>query len=167
LGYIALDLAATGGRKVSVEQLNRRNLIVLSGLLAPWFLVLPVPVLVAEDVTIAIKGYDPVAYFTVGKAVRGSPSITHQWDEHRYLFSSTENRKRFIADPVRYAPYFTDLCAMALSKGKVKEANPEFWLISDGKLFLFASEGAVGRFGEALAENLSQAERNHALLHKR
>ena len=37
----------------------------------------------AEDVPLAIKGYDPVAYFTEGKPTPGVPEIEYEWDEHR------------------------------------------------------------------------------------
>jgi hypothetical protein len=33
----------------------------------------------AEPVPLAIKGYDPVAYFTDGKPMRGLPDIAYEW----------------------------------------------------------------------------------------
>jgi hypothetical protein len=69
----------------------------------------------SEKVPLAIKGYDPVAYFTVGKPAHGLPEIEYQWDEHRYRFSSAEHRELFRADPVRYAPQFANFSAMALT----------------------------------------------------
>src|SRR5258707_877068 len=91
----------------------------------------------AEKAPLAIKGYDPVAYFTIGTPTRGLPEIEHEWDEHRYRFSQLKHRELFKADPVRYAPQFGNFCAMALTKGELDEANPESWLISDGKLRSF------------------------------
>src|SRR5215203_3395278 len=92
---------------------------------------------VAADEPLAIKGYDPVAYFIDARPTRGRADIQLTWDERRYQFASEENRARFKADPVRYAPQFADYCAMALSKGELVEANPENWTIADGKLFIF------------------------------
>ncbi len=60
----------------------------------------------AEAVPLAIKGYDPVAYFTDGKPTHGLPDIEYEWDEHLYRFSSAKHRELFKADPVRYAPQF-------------------------------------------------------------
>src|ERR1700741_1149939 len=91
----------------------------------------------AENALLAIRGYDPVAYFTDGMPVRGRPDIEYEWDERRYRFSRAEHRELFKADPVRYAPQFAGFCAVALTRGEVDEANPEYWLISDGKLYLF------------------------------
>ena len=52
-------------------------------------------------------------------------------------FRGAEHRELFKADPVRYAPQFGNFCAMALTRGELDEANPENWLISDGKLYIF------------------------------
>ena len=103
----------------------------LVSLSAALFLPSP-PSMADEKLPMAIKGYDPVAYFTLDKAVLGKPDIEYEWDEQRYRFVSAEHRELFKADPVRYAPQFTNFCAMALARGEVHEANPEYWLVSDG-----------------------------------
>src|ERR1700683_2352457 len=94
-----------------------------------------------REVPLAIKSYDPVAYFTLGKPTRGLPDVEFEWDGYRGRFSSTENRELFRADASRYAPQFGNYCAMALAKGEVVVADPENWLISDGKLYIFAKLG--------------------------
>jgi hypothetical protein len=45
----------------------------------------------AEKAPLAIKGYDPVAYFTDGRPKRGLPEIEYEWDEHRYRFFRAEH----------------------------------------------------------------------------
>jgi hypothetical protein len=40
---------------------------------------------------IAIKGYDTVAYFTMGKPVRGSDQFTYEWNGAKWMFSSREH----------------------------------------------------------------------------
>ena len=117
-------------------RLNRRVALGLTALVIAYALA-TAPSAVAQDVPLAIKGYDPVAYFTVGKPTRGLPEIEYEWDEHRYRFASAEHRELFKADPVRYAPQFGNFCAMALTRGELDEANPENWLISEGKLYIF------------------------------
>ena len=87
---------------------------------------------------VAIKGYDTVAYFTVGKPTKGNPAISEVWDGTRYLFSSEENRKLFAANPDKYAPQFSGYCAASLAHGVKLEAEPENFIISDGRLYLFA-----------------------------
>lgn len=120
----------------------------------------------AENVPLAIKGYDPVAYFTVGKPTHGLSGIEYEWDEHRYLFSSVGDRELFKADPVRYAPQFGDYCAMALAQGEIVVADPENWLISDGKLYIFGKPSPAGpdQFRRDLAGNIAKANQNRPIL---
>jgi hypothetical protein len=118
----------------------------------------------AESFSLAIKGYDPVAYFVFGKPTPGLPSIEYEWDEHRYRFSSEEHRELFKADPVRYAPQFAQFCAMALSRGEIVEANPEFWLVIDNNLYIFGKPTGPALFKQNLAENIARANRNRALI---
>jgi hypothetical protein len=123
----------------------------------------------ADKAPLAIKGYDPVAYFTTGSPTRGLPEFEYQWDEHRYLFVSAAHRDLFKADPVRYAPQFANFCAMALSKGELDEADPENWLISDGKLYIFGKPRPMGPelFQQDLAGNIAKANENRPLILKR
>jgi YHS domain-containing protein len=126
------------------------------------------PSVAAENAPLAIKGYDPIAYFTTGHPMRGRPEFEYEWDELRYRFSSAEHRELFKADPVRYAPQFGNFCAMALTKGQLDEANPENWLISDGKLYIFNKAAPMGPalFEQDLAGNIAKANRNRALIEK-
>ena len=87
----------------------------------------------ATELPLAIKGYNPVAYFTLQRATPGVGKFEYQWDEHRWQASSAAHRELFKADPVRYAPQFANFCAVALSRAEVREVNPEYWLISDDK----------------------------------
>ncbi|MFZ2648997.1 MAG: YHS domain-containing (seleno)protein [Burkholderiaceae bacterium] len=86
---------------------------------------------------VVLKGHDPVAYFTEGRPVKGSPSIGHDWDGERYLFATVANRDKFVADPERYAPQFGGYCTGSMAKGVRLEADPEAWIISGGRLYVF------------------------------
>jgi YHS domain-containing protein len=123
----------------------------------------------AETVPLAIRGYDSVAYFAVGKPMPGLPEFEYQWGGQRYQFSSGEHRELFKADPVRYAPQFGNFCAMALSKGELVVADPENWLISDGKLYVFGKPAPAGPalFQKDLAANIAKAEQNRPLIQQR
>jgi hypothetical protein len=126
-----------------------------------------IPSVAAESAPLAIKGYDPVAYFTVGSPVRGLPKIEYEWDEHSYRFSRPQHRELFKADPVRYAPQFAGLCAISLSRGAIVEANPEYWLISEDKLYIFGGPAGPKLFQRHLARNVAKANENRALIPKR
>lgn len=119
-----------------------------------------------EKAPLAIKGYDPVAYFTDGKPASGVPEFEYEWDEHRYRFASAEHREVFKADPVRYAPQFADFCAMSLAQHEIVEADPENWLIRDGKLYLFGKSIGPDLFQKDLAANVARANQNRDLIQK-
>jgi hypothetical protein len=152
-----------------MQALSRRNVVRLALLVAASPFVQSMRSTAAESATLAIKGYDPVAYFTIGAPVRGLPEIEYEWDEYRYRFSRAEHRELFKADPVRYAPQFGNFCAMALTRGELDEANPENWLISDGKLYVFGKPAPMGPalFQQDLAGNIAKANQNRALTHAR
>jgi hypothetical protein len=150
-----------------MHNLSRRSAFRLVLLVAALPLVTSVPS-VANDTPLAIQGYDPVAYFTDGKPTPGMPEYEYQWDEHRYRFANAKHRDLFKADPVRYAPQFGNYCAMALALGKVVVANPENWLVSGNKLYVFGSPAPKGPelFEKDLAANISKANQNRPILPK-
>ncbi len=110
---------------------------------------------------LALKGYDPVAYFTEGRPIQGKSDYEYVWDEARYHFASGEHMAMFRADPDRYAPQYAGSCAGAIALGVKIEANPENWLISDGRLFVFAGKEAQASFS---ADQVAAADRNWKLL---
>lgn len=125
------------------------------------------PVRAAGPVPLAIKGYDPVAYFTLQRATPGREAFAYDWDEHRWQFASAKHRDLFKADPVRYAPQFANFCAVALARGEVREANPEYWLISEGRLYLFGKSVGPDVFRKNAAGTIESANQNRALLPKK
>jgi hypothetical protein len=123
-------------------------------------LAIPIPGFAADGAPLAIKGYDPVAYFTIGQPVRGLPEIEYEWDEQRYRFARAEHRELFKADPVHYAPQFAGFCAVALTRGEFDEGNPEYWLVSEGKLYLFGKPIGPALFQQDLVGNLAKANQS-------
>ena len=55
---------------------------------------------------LAIKGYDPVAYFMQGKPLRGSEELTYQWMGSEWRFASAEHLHLFKSNPHKYAPQY-------------------------------------------------------------
>ncbi len=84
----------------------------------------------------AIKGYDPVAYFTESKPVLGNVEFTYTWKDANWYFASAENREKFKAAPEKYAPQYGGYCAYGVAKGYAVKIEPEAWEIVGGKLYL-------------------------------
>ena len=81
----------------------------------------PVDPVNKDGSSVAIKGYDPVAYFKQGKPVKGNPSLTEDWMGAKWQFSNPESRELFKANPAQYAPQFGGYCAWAVSHGYTGE----------------------------------------------
>jgi hypothetical protein len=85
---------------------------------------------------IAIGGYDPVAYFTEGRPVKGAPSLAAQHQEATFWFASAANRDRFLADPRRYAPQYGGFCAYGVAEGYRATTEPDAFTLHEGRLYL-------------------------------
>lgn len=87
---------------------------------------------------VAIQGYDPVAYFKQGKALKGKKELIATYEGVIYQFSSVANKDLFVKNAASYEPQYGGWCAYAMgSSGEKVEINPETFKIIDGKLFLF------------------------------
>ena len=87
---------------------------------------------------IAIKGYDPVAYFTQNKAVKGKKELAVSHQGILYYFSSAENKEAFKANPFKYEPEYGGWCSYAMgNSGEKVSIDPETFKIVNGKLYLF------------------------------
>lgn len=97
------------------------------------------PIVLQNKDGIAIKGYDPVAYFTDNAAVRGLPSLTAAFGGATYCFSNEANRNLFLGSPSHYAPAYGGWCAWALANGNgsLVPIDPRSFLVEDERLYLF------------------------------
>lgn len=84
----------------------------------------------------AIRGYDPVSYFTAGKAEKGSEEFSYRWANVTWLFARKENLEAFQANPEKFAPQFGGFCAYGASEQHKSPTDPEAWTIVGGKLYL-------------------------------
>lgn len=108
---------------------------------------------------LALEGYDPVAYFTDKKPVRGRPEFTAEHEGATYQFSSAAHRKLFSDRPVGYVPAYGGYCGYAASVGKVRPVKPSLWSVVDGQLILQHSTGAVELWEKDIPGNKARAER--------
>ncbi len=109
---------------------------------------------------VAIRGYDPVAYFTEQKPVEGNPELSLDWNGAIWRFVSAENRDRFVAEPTKYAPQFGGYCAWAVAHGYVYDADPEVWRISEGKLYLNFDQEVQAKWSQDIPGWVAHAEEN-------
>ena len=108
----------------------------------------------------AIRGYDPVAYFTEGKSVKGNDNLTFHWKDANWYFSSTENLNSFTKNPDKYAPQYGGYCAYGMSEGHKAPTDPDAWTIVDGKLYLNYSKDIRTKWREGEKERIDKADKN-------
>src|SRR5205823_5722753 len=104
-----------------------------------------------------LSGYDPVAYFTDGHPEKGSAEFAAAFDGATYWFKNAEHRGLFVADPDRYAPQFHGYCAINVSRGGKYEADPQAWVIADGKLYVFGGKEGIPIFQQQTASIVQKA----------
>jgi len=117
-----------------------------------------------QTARVALEGYDPVAYFVDGGPVKGVPAFSFTFDDAIYYFASAEHQKMFAADPDRYAPQYSGYCTVGLSLGMRLEADPQSWVISNGRLYVFAAMEGPSRFAGDAAGTIAKADANWAAL---
>jgi hypothetical protein len=109
---------------------------------------------------VAIGGYDPVAYFTDGRPIKGSPSFSVPFDESDYFFASAEHQRLFTTDPDRYAPQYGGYCAIGVSVGEKAEVDPESWTISNDRLYVFHYKRNMQEFAIDGSNIIAKADTN-------
>jgi hypothetical protein len=95
----------------------------------------PIPA-INNDAGLALKGYDPVAYFTDRKPLSGDSSLTAQWHGVTWRFVSAAHRDSFLTAPERYAPQYGGYCAFAIAHDWIADIDPGQWAVVGGKLYL-------------------------------
>ncbi|MBK1698566.1 YHS domain-containing protein [Rhodovibrio salinarum] len=113
----------------------------------------------AED-GIAIRGYDPVAYFDQGAPVKGSAEHSLTWQGVTWQFASAAHRQAFQDTPEKYAPAYGGYCAYAVAKDQLASIDPTAWRIVDGKLYLNYSASIQDTWEEDIPGYIKQAEIN-------
>jgi len=109
---------------------------------------------------LAVGGYDPVAYFTEGKPVKGDARFETSFQGVQWRFASAENRDRFVAAPQRYAPQYGGYCAWAVSEGKTASGDPMFWKIVDQKLYLNYDADVQKKWEKDVPGHIRKADQN-------
>ena len=83
----------------------------------------------------AIDGYDPVAFFTDQKPVKGKKEISYVWNGATWYFASQENAKAFKQQPEKYAPQYGGYCAYGTADGHKAPTKIDTWTVVENKLY--------------------------------
>jgi YHS domain-containing protein len=131
----------------------------LSPLAVPSALAEPAAYLNVQDGGVAVHGYDPVAYFTIGKPTPGKADFTATYEGATYRFASAENLALFRKDPARYAPQYGGWCAYGVAKGAKADGDPNVWKVVDGKLYLNVTPHIGRKWSKNIPGYLKESER--------
>ncbi|MCB2110062.1 MAG: YHS domain protein [Defluviimonas sp.] len=107
---------------------------------------------------VAISGYDPVSYFTKGKAEQGRPDFALMWRGATWYFSTEESREAFEMNPSAYAPQYGGYCAYAMAKGAIASSMPDAFTIHEGKLYLNNSLEVRSIWQQDIDRNIRSAD---------
>jgi len=135
-------------------------------------LLIPFPAVAIEPVNktpagVAIKGYDPVAYFADGKPQKGRKEFEYVWMGAKWHFAGAKHRGLFIRSPEKYAPQYGGYCAYAVSRGTIADIDPEAWDIVDGRLYLNLSKKIRDQWSKDIPGNIKRANANWPIIIKR
>jgi len=134
-------------------------------------LLLPAGTVRADEVKVAIGGYDTVAYFSEGKPLPGQKDYEYVWHNLRWRFSKGANRDLFARDPDKYAPQYDGYCAMGVGANGDEAAHkdtvdPEAWAIVDGKLYLAHNRHWIEAWKENAREYIREGDREWTAVSK-
>jgi YHS domain-containing protein len=106
-----------------------------------------------------LKGYDTVAYFKQGKALKGNPAIESTYQGVTYLFVSAANKADFDKDPAKYVAQYGGFCAYAVANGVIAAPDAaEVFTVYKGKLYIGGNPDALKSFKTHIDENIEKAD---------
>ncbi len=106
----------------------------------------------------AIKGFDVVAFYKDGRPSKGSDSLSWQWKEATWLFSSQANLDSFKVSPERYAPQYGGYCAYGTAEGHKAPTETDTWTIINGKLYFNYNKKVKEMWSKKQGELIKQAD---------
>lgn len=118
------------------------------------------PAVNVDSAGLAMRGYDPVAFFTEGKPAVGNAAHRVEWNGATWQFASAQSLAAFQASPERFAPQFGGYCAWAVSQHYLAPGDPNFWKIVDGKLYLNANARAKELWEADQADAIARGHTN-------
>jgi hypothetical protein len=122
------------------------------------------PAQAGNQLAVAISGYDATS-FHAGQPQRGIPRFNTTYNGAVWFFTSEATRDRFRADPAKFAPQFDGYCAWAASQGYKAPANPDYWRVVDGKLYMQVHEQAQTNWLRDIPGNIAKGNENWPRMH--
>lgn len=107
---------------------------------------------------VLLRGFDPVAYFTLNKATPGSPDITARYHGVIVYFANDKHREMFQREPERYFPQYGGFCANGAVYAIYLGGEPETFEIIDRRLFIFGGSRSRAYFMMDRDRNLKLAD---------
>jgi YHS domain-containing protein len=111
-------------------------------------------------INVMLRGYDPVAYFEQGKAVRGKRSIWSTYNGVTYFFASTADKTKFDQNPKKFEPQYGGFCARSMANGRKVKSDPTLFSIHQGKLYVHSTPALKSQFTSDPATHISRADNN-------
>lgn len=109
---------------------------------------------------LAIDGYDPVAYFTEMKPVKGSPEFRADYQGSTFHFVSVAHRDAFTADAEKFVPQYGGYCAYGTAKGYKAKIDPVAFTVVGNKLYLNYSETVRSQWLTDIPGYIKKADAN-------
>lgn len=108
---------------------------------------------------VIIDGYDPVAFFTDNKPIKGDPQFQYSYEDAKYYFASQEHLDLFKANPEKYKVQFGGWCAYAVSLGRVAPIDVNTFSIVNDRLVIQHNQRAVDGWNKDVQGNLTKADK--------
>jgi YHS domain-containing protein len=108
----------------------------------------------------AIGGYDPVAFFTESKPVKGTTAYNLKWKEANWQFASQQNLDSFKASPEKYAQQYGGYCAYGTAEGHKAPTEADTWTVLDGKLYFNYNQDVKTTWDKDRPKYIEQANGN-------
>ena len=109
---------------------------------------------------VALRGYDPVAYFVSSEPQKGQAQYSYEYKGSKFYFASDANKRAFVAMPEKYAPQFGGYCAFGTAQGYKVSTQPDAFAIVKDKLYLNYDKKVQKIWQQDVPGNIQQAEKN-------
>ena len=113
-----------------------------------------------EKDRVAIRGYDPVAYFIDKKPVKGTAEHQAEYKGSVFHFASKANRDAFTAKAAKYAPQYGGFCAFGTAGGYKASIDPAAFTVVEDRLYLNYNKDVQKQWRADVPGFVAKADKN-------